>query len=130
MWTISDLESYDRACRRLALTTDTVVLSVDFRRAAEHPWPTAVDDCVDVVRWAATGGGSSLGIAGPTVVMGDSSGGNLATLTCLRLRDEGWAAAGRPGPCVSQHRSDALLSQYADEGHGLGLDHRRCRVGR
>jgi acetyl esterase len=89
MWTIGDLESHDRVCRRLALTTDTVVLSVDFRRAPEHPWPAAVDDCVDVVRWAATGGGSSVGIAGPTVVMGDSSGGNLATLTCLRLRDEG-----------------------------------------
>ncbi|WP_405697860.1 hypothetical protein [Streptomyces sp. NBC_01185] len=28
MWTIGDLESHDRACRRLALRTDTAVLSV------------------------------------------------------------------------------------------------------
>ena len=89
MWTIGDLESHDRACRRLALTTDMSVLSVDFRRAPEHPWPAAVDDCVDVLRWAGAGGGSSLGIGGPTAVMGDSSGGNLAALACLRLRDEG-----------------------------------------
>ncbi|MGW9193784.1 alpha/beta hydrolase [Micromonospora chersina] len=89
MWTIGDLESHDRACRRLALTTGTAVLSVDYRRAPEHPWPAAVDDCVEVIRWAATGGGSSAGIGGPTVVMGDSSGGNLAALACLRLRDEG-----------------------------------------
>ncbi|MEU0153465.1 alpha/beta hydrolase [Micromonospora fulviviridis] len=89
MWTIGDLESHDRACRRLALRTSTAVLSVDFRRAPEHPWPAAVDDCVDVIRWAATSGGSSAGIGGPTVVMGDSSGGNLAALACLRLRDEG-----------------------------------------
>ncbi|MFI5488481.1 alpha/beta hydrolase [Micromonospora echinaurantiaca] len=89
MWTIGDLESHDRACRRLALKTDTAVLSVDFRRAPEHRWPAAVDDCVDVIRWASTSAGSSAGIAGPTIVMGDSSGGNLAALSCLRLRDEG-----------------------------------------
>jgi len=89
MWTIGDLESHDRACRRLALSTDTAVLSVDFRRAPEHPWPAAVDDCVDAILWAAAGGVSGAGIAGPIVVMGDSSGGNLATLACLRLRDEG-----------------------------------------
>ncbi|WBB67839.1 alpha/beta hydrolase [Micromonospora sp. WMMD812] len=89
MWTIGDLESHDRACRRLAVQTGAAVLSVDFRRAPEHPWPAAVDDCVDVLRWAVTGGGSSAAVGGPTVVMGDSSGGNLAALACLRLREEG-----------------------------------------
>ncbi|MGW3103428.1 alpha/beta hydrolase [Streptomyces sp. NPDC001100] len=89
MWTIGDLESHDRACRRLALGTGTAVLSVDFRRAPEHPWPAAVDDCVDALRWVAAGGVCGAGTAGPVVVMGDSSGGNLAALACLRLRDEG-----------------------------------------
>ncbi|MFJ5776313.1 alpha/beta hydrolase [Streptomyces sp. NPDC093094] len=89
MWTIGDLESHDRVCRRLALRTGAAVLSVDFRRAPEHPWPAAVDDCTDVIRWAVAGGDSRTGIAGPTVVMGDSSGGNLAALACLRLRDDG-----------------------------------------
>ncbi|MFD9392234.1 alpha/beta hydrolase [Streptomyces sp. NPDC060000] len=89
MWTIGDLESHDRVCRRLALRIGAAVLSVDFRRAPEHPWPAAVDDCVDAIRWAAVGRGSGAGVAGPIVVMGDSSGGNLAALACLRLRDEG-----------------------------------------
>lgn len=89
MWTIGDLESHDRACRRLALGAGTAVLSVDYRRAPEHPWPAAVDDCVEVLRWAAADGGSGTGTEGPAVVMGDSSGGNLAALACLRLRDEG-----------------------------------------
>ncbi|MGX9885409.1 alpha/beta hydrolase [Streptomyces sp. NPDC002276] len=91
MWTIGDLESHDRACRRLVLGAGTAVLSVDFRRAPEDPWPAAVDDCVDAIRWAAAGEvpGVGGGGAGPLVVMGDSSGGNLAALACLRLRDEG-----------------------------------------
>jgi acetyl esterase len=89
MWTIGDLESHDRLCRRLAAKTDVAVLSVDYRRAPEHPWPAAVDDCMNVIRWATTGGLSSYGAVGPTVVMGDSAGGNLAALACLRLRDDG-----------------------------------------
>ncbi|MCX4745651.1 alpha/beta hydrolase [Kitasatospora sp. NBC_01287] len=89
MWTIGDLESHDRACRRLALGADAAVLSVDYRRAPEHPWPAAVDDCVAALRWAAAGGAAGAGIAGPILVMGDSAGGNLATLACRRLRDGG-----------------------------------------
>ena len=52
MWTIGDLESHDRLCRRLAASAKVAVLAVDFRRAPEHPWPAAVDDVSEVVRWA------------------------------------------------------------------------------
>jgi acetyl esterase len=86
MRTVGDLESHDRLCRRLALATGTAVVSVDYRRAPEHPWPAAVDDSVEAIRWAAAG---PIACGGPLVVMGDSSGGNLAALACLRLRDEG-----------------------------------------
>lgn len=89
MWTIGDLESHDRACRRLARGADTAVLAVDFRRAPEHQWPAAVDDAMDVISWAAKHQAGLSGTTGPLVIGGDSSGGNLATLACLRLRDEG-----------------------------------------
>ncbi|MCW2900197.1 MAG: hypothetical protein JWO67_2462, partial [Streptosporangiaceae bacterium] len=86
---IGDLESHDRACRRLALGADTAVLAVDYRRAPEQPWPAAVDDAMEAVRWAAGNLRELTGAAGPLVIAGDSSGGNLAVLACLRLRDEG-----------------------------------------
>ncbi|NJP98582.1 alpha/beta hydrolase [Nonomuraea sp. FMUSA5-5] len=118
MWTIGDLDSHDRVCRRLAATTGATVVAVDYRRAPEHPWPAAVDDVLTVIAWACEGGdagdpggprdgggardgagGGSGGDAGrnasdgagggPLVVMGDSAGGHLVTLACLRLRDEG-----------------------------------------
>jgi acetyl esterase len=82
-WTIGDLESHDRACRRLAAATGLNVLAVDYRRAPEHPWPAAVDDAVAAVRWAARATRPAR-----LVVAGDSAGGNLATLSCLRLREE------------------------------------------
>ena len=66
MWTIGALESHDRACRGLAESTKAAVLAVDFRRAPEHPWPAAVDDVTDVVRWPSITRRSSRGPAGPS----------------------------------------------------------------
>jgi acetyl esterase len=82
-WVSGSLESHDRACRRLAHATGAAVLAVDYRRAPEHPWPAAVDDAVAAARWAAGA------LPGPLVLMGDSAGGNLAALACLRLREQG-----------------------------------------
>jgi acetyl esterase/lipase len=86
-WTIGDLTSHDALCRTLARDADVAVLAVDHRRAPEAPWPAAVDDAVAVTRWALTHGPQ---VAGTDVVAvgGDSSGGNLAALACLRLRDD------------------------------------------
>ena len=36
-WVIGDLETHDRACRRLAAASRAAVLAVDYRRAPEHP---------------------------------------------------------------------------------------------
>lgn len=89
MWTIGDLGSHDTLCRRMALATGSAVLAVDYRRAPEHPAPAAVDDAVAAIVWAS---GRRAELAGdkqcPLLVAGDSSGGNLAALACLRLRDQ------------------------------------------
>jgi acetyl esterase len=85
-WTIGDLESHDRLCRRMALGADVAVLAVDYRRAPESPWPAALSDAVEVVRWVFDNGGELCGTA-DVAVGGDSAGGNIAALTCLLLRD-------------------------------------------
>jgi acetyl esterase len=92
-WTIGSLESHDRMCRRLADGSGAAVLAVGYRLAPEHPWPASVDDTVAALRWVASGpaglGPDGLGQAPTAVaVAGDSAGGTLAALGCLRLRDE------------------------------------------
>jgi acetyl esterase len=121
MWTIGDLDSHDRACRRLALGARSAVLSLDFRRAPESPWPAAVDDATDAVRWAVEHR-SELGVTRAPAIAGDSSGGNLATLACLRLREEG-------GPLPTAQiliypNTDLTLSQpcVREKGADWGLD--------
>ena len=92
-WTIGSLESHDRMCRRLADGSGAAVLAIGYRLAPEHPWPASVDDTVAALRWVASGpaglGPDGLGPAPTAVaVAGDSAGGTLAALGCLRLRDE------------------------------------------
>jgi acetyl esterase len=91
-WTVGDLPSFDRLSRRLAAASGAAVLTVDYRLAPEHPWPASVDDSVAALRWAATTPAELGRLTGAVAVAGDSAGGTLATLACLRLRDEDPAA--------------------------------------
>lgn len=91
-WTIGDLDTHDRICRRLACTSGAAVLSVGYRLAPEHPAPAAVDDVVHVLEWVATTPAEIDPAPGTVAVAGDSSGGTLAALACLRLREAPSAA--------------------------------------
>lgn len=86
-WVTGDLETHDRACRRLAHTAGVVVVAVDYRRAPEHPWPAAIDDAIATIHWVATGPDVLGDITGRVGVAGDSSGGLIVALASHRLRD-------------------------------------------
>jgi acetyl esterase/lipase len=128
-WVGGDLDTHDRTCRRLAAGADVCVLAVDFRRPPEHPWPAAVDDAVAVVRWAAERPAALGAGECPIGVAGDSSGGMLAALACLRLRDH---RGPRPhAQLLAYPNTDLEFSQpsIAELGTGWGLDVgdlRRC----
>jgi acetyl esterase len=87
-WTLGDVESYDRVCRRLAAGSGAAVLSLDYRLAPEHPWPASVDDTIAALRWI-SGAPEELGeLTGRLAIAGDSAGATLSVLACLRVRDE------------------------------------------
>ena len=86
-WVVGDLDSHDSLCRVLANASATCVASVDYRLAPEHPYPAAVDDAAEALRWVANQG-PSLGIdPARLAVGGDSAGGNLAAVLALMARD-------------------------------------------
>jgi acetyl esterase len=120
-WALGDLETHDRTCRRLALHADVAVLAVDVRNAPEHPWPASVDDGVSALRWAGANR-TGLGAAGHAIgVAGDSSGGTLAALACLRLRGD---AAVPRAQLLAYPNTDLTLSQPSirSKGEGYGLE--------
>jgi len=80
------IEESDAFCRNLARVTRHMVLSIDYRLAPEHRFPAALDDAVAATIWAGTHAVALGGAPGPIVVCGESARGNLAAVTCLRLR--------------------------------------------
>ncbi len=79
-----DLDTHDELCRILCRQAGHAVLSVDYRRAPEHPCPAASDDALAAFRWAQASGLTS----GPICVAGDSAGGLLATVVAQDARDD------------------------------------------
>jgi acetyl esterase len=75
---LNDVEVHDGACRRLANRSGLAVLSVDYRRPPEHPFPAAPDDVDTALAWLARER------PGPAYAHGDSAGGNLALVAALR----------------------------------------------
>ncbi len=81
---IGDLDTHHNLCTEIAHQMDLPVVAVDYRRAPEHPFPAAIEDCEAATRWVA-GSPEALGrTAAGLVTIGDSAGGN-ATIVVGQL---------------------------------------------
>lgn len=84
-----DFDTHDRQLRMLANLGNCLVVAVDYRLAPEHVYPAAHDDAfksAHIVReYAKLWGGNPSDIT----IAGDSAGGHLALVTCLRLKKQG-----------------------------------------
>ncbi|HAA91635.1 MAG TPA: hypothetical protein DCS82_10750 [Rhodospirillaceae bacterium] len=84
---IGNLDTHQSSCIRLCVDTTWPVISVDYRRAPENPFPAAPEDCYAVFCWAAQNA-ETLGIDRDRIALvGESAGGNLATVAALMARD-------------------------------------------
>lgn len=83
---LGNLDTHDATCRALADLAETVVVSVDYRRAPEHRFPAAVHDAYETTVWARDHA-EELGGTEHLVVAGDSAGGTLAAVVALLARD-------------------------------------------
>ena len=88
-WVAGDLFTHERQARTLAIEAEAVVLSIDYRRPPETPFPGAFEDCLAATRWAAANIGKLGGDATRLAVAGDSAGGNLAAAVAQASRKGG-----------------------------------------
>jgi acetyl esterase len=86
-WFMSDLDTHDVVCRKLAVASSSIVVAVDYRLAPENPFPAAVDDAYAAVVWVNDNAGSFGGDPSRIAVAGDSAGGTLAAVVSLLARD-------------------------------------------
>lgn len=134
-FTIGSIASHDTLCRTLAQLGGCAVLSVGYRLAPEHRFPTAVHDAWDATLWLAREA-RALGLDGTRIALGgDSAGGTLATVCATLARDAGLdirlqllfypGCAGRPeapsharygtGLVLEQAHIEYFFGQYVEE---------------
>jgi acetyl esterase len=125
---LGDLDTHDTTAREHAVGAGSVVVSVDYRLAPEHPYPAAVEDVWAATCWVAENAGQFGADGSRLAVAGDSAGGTLAAVVAQRARDR--VRAGSGGPAVvfqllwyPSTMWDTTLPSFAENAQAPVLDH-------
>jgi acetyl esterase/lipase len=100
VYVISDAFLEARLASEVGRRTQAKVISVDYRRAPEHPYPAAVDDALTAYEALLQNGTAPSDIA----FAGASAGGGLAIATLVNARDHG----------IALPAATFVMSPYAD----------------
>lgn len=84
---IADTKVYEASPRALAGMAKAIMVAVDYRRAPEHPFPTAPEDAYAAYLWTLDHAREFNGDPTRIAVGGESAGGNLATVVSMMARD-------------------------------------------
>ena len=121
-WWQGNLTLVDPECRYLAQAAGCVVVSVAYRLAPEHPFPTPLEDCYAALQWVATNAERLSIDADRIAVIGGSAGGNLSAALALLARDRGGprlAAQVLVVPATDLTMSQPSIEELG-EAYGLG----------
>lgn len=88
-FTVGSIATHDLLCRQLSHLAGCAVVSLDYRLAPEHKFPTAANDSWDALQWLHVNA-PHLGLDGQRLAIGgDSAGGTLAAMCAVLARDAG-----------------------------------------
>lgn len=87
------VEKTDSLTRDLANASGSLVVSVAYRSAPEHPYPIGLEDAFAATKWVVDSAKELKVDPDKIGVAGESSGGNFAALTAIHARGEGWPLA-------------------------------------
>ncbi|MGW1362829.1 alpha/beta hydrolase [Streptomyces chartreusis] len=119
-----DLDSHDAQARTLCEVTGRPVVSVQYRLAPEHRFPSAYEDAVEVVRWVHEKTGTLFdGAAARIAVAGSSAGANLALGAALALASSPSAPVAQLLVCPFAS-GDPTLPSRTEFAEGFGLTSR------
>lgn len=87
-WVIADIDTYNASAQALAEQVGAVVVSVAYRLAPEHKFPTQQNDAFAAYQWVLNNAQTIKGDAKRVAVAGESAGGNLAANVSMMARDK------------------------------------------
>lgn len=107
-----------------AAKTGLPVLSLDYKKAPEFPYPYALNECYDVYATLIKSRGRCIGMSGKdtprVVVTGDSAGGNLATSMTLMIIEGGLFPSSRFKGQADLPVPDAVILFYPGLDMNIG----------
>ncbi|TKV94073.1 hypothetical protein SEVIR_9G270101v4 [Setaria viridis] len=121
---------YHNYVNSLAAAARVLVVSVNYRLAPEHRFPTGYEDSLRALKWALSGGDPWLsrhGDLGRVFLAGDSAGGNIihnVAMMAAAAGDGGGVAARIEGAVLRVRRQGArcrgVRRDGGDDGHPVG----------
>lgn len=88
-WVTDNPANYQRISVKMAKELKSIIISIDYRLAPEYKFPTGLEDCYYVVKKICQNRFIYNLCTDDITIMGDSAGGNLATVVCMMGRDRG-----------------------------------------
>lgn len=88
-WVIANLNTYDASARALTNAAQAIVVSVAYRQSPENPFPAPVEDAYAATQWVMQNTAAINGDPARVALVGESAGGNMATVVTLMARDRG-----------------------------------------
>ncbi|XP_054857719.1 arylacetamide deacetylase-like 4 [Eublepharis macularius] len=79
------IDAYERVCRYIAKESNSLVVSVGYRLAPEHPYPAQCEDCLTATIYFMKNVKKYSVDPASILVSGDSSGGTIAASVCQSL---------------------------------------------
>lgn len=83
------IQTHDALCRRIAVASNSVVVSVGYRLAPEYPYPEGLLDCIAVFEQRVLLLKDYQVNTEHVFLVGDSAGGNLAISVGHKLKERG-----------------------------------------
>lgn len=121
-WVLGDFDSDDPLCRDLCARTGAIVLSLGYRHAPEHRFPSATDDAFAGLQWVAENAADLGGRADQLIVAGWSAGGGIAAVVAQLARNAGGPQLVGQALLTPVTDNDISRPSYVEYGEGYGLD--------
>ena len=112
-WVLGGVDEADHFTRDLAADTGCRLVSVEYRLAPDAPFPAALEDADTALDWTAATFPDQ-----PILVMGESAGGNIATVVAARARDRGGPAI--VGQILAYPVTDAAMTTGSYRDYAAG----------
>jgi acetyl esterase len=123
-WSLNDLDTHDRLCRRLAARSGWLLAALDYRRAPEHRHPAALEDAYLAYRFLLDNSARLQSDPSRSALVGESSGATTAAALTLLLRDLGAPPPSFQALVYPVTDVPDRWPSYRERGVGYSLDRR------